>query len=100
MAWLMTIAHHTAVDVLRRNQHRQTDELDDAALNAASQGSDISEVALNRMMAAKALDMLEASDRLVLEALYFEGLSQSQLAAKPGKPGTSSRASPRRVRSG
>jgi RNA polymerase sigma-70 factor, ECF subfamily len=86
MAWLMTIAHHTAVDVFRKNQNRQTDELDDVAVNTASHGSDASEVALDRMMAAKALDMLEESDRVVLEALYFEGLSQSQLAARTGLP--------------
>jgi RNA polymerase sigma-70 factor, ECF subfamily len=90
MAWLMTIAHHTAVDVYRRNQNRQTDELDDAAINAASQmqahGSDATELVLDRMVAAKALDLLETSDRLVLEALYFEGLSQSQLAARTGLP--------------
>jgi RNA polymerase sigma-70 factor, ECF subfamily len=86
MAWLMTIAHHLCVDVFRKNQSRQTDELDDAALNAASHGSDASEVTLDRMMAAKALEMLEESDRVVLEALYFEGLSQSQLAARTGLP--------------
>jgi RNA polymerase sigma-70 factor, ECF subfamily len=86
MAWLMTIAHHTAIDVYRRNQNRQTQELDDAALNAASHGADSSELALDRMMAAKALEMLEESDRSVLEALYFEGLSQSQLAARTGLP--------------
>jgi RNA polymerase sigma-70 factor, ECF subfamily len=86
LAWLMTIAHHMAVDVYRRNQHRQTDELDEAAINAVSQGVDVSDLALDRMVAAKALDMLEASDRLVLEALYFEGLSQSQLAARTGLP--------------
>jgi RNA polymerase sigma-70 factor, ECF subfamily len=86
MAWLMTIAHHIAVDVFRRNRNRQTDELDDAAINAASHATDASEVALDRMMAAKALAMLEVSDRVVLEALYFEGLSQSQLAARTGLP--------------
>ena len=86
MAWLMTIAHHTAVDVFRRNQNRQTDELNDAAVNAASHGSDMAELTLDRMMAAKALEMLEASERAVLEALYFEGLSQSQLAARTGLP--------------
>ena len=86
MAWLMTIAHHLCVDVFRKNQNRQTDELDDAAVNAASHGSDIAELTLDRMMAAKALEMLEASDRALLEALYFEGLSQSQLAARTGLP--------------
>jgi RNA polymerase sigma-70 factor, ECF subfamily len=90
MAWLMTIAHHTAVDVYRRNQNRQTDELDDAAINTASQmhahDLDATDLVLDRMVAAKALDMLETSDRLVLEALYFEGLSQSQLAARTGLP--------------
>jgi RNA polymerase sigma-70 factor, ECF subfamily len=90
LAWLMTIAHHTAIDVYRRNQNRQTDELDDAAINAASQmhahHSDASDLVLDRMVAAKALDMLETSDRLVLEALYFEGLSHSQLAARTGMP--------------
>ena len=86
LAWLMTIAHHTAIDLYRRNQHRQTDELDDAAINAASYGSAATEQTLDRMVAAKALDMLEASDRQLLEALYFEGLSQSQLAARTGLP--------------
>ena len=86
MAWLMTIAHHLCVDAFRKNQNRQTVELDDVVLNAASHGSDMAELTLDRMMAAKALEMLEASDRVVLEALYFEGLSQSQLAARTGLP--------------
>jgi RNA polymerase sigma-70 factor, ECF subfamily len=90
LAWLMTIAHHTAIDVYRRNQSHQTDELSDVMVNSLSHahgsGAQGSEAALDRMMAAKALQMLEVSDRLVLEALYFEGLSQSQLAARTGLP--------------
>ena len=86
LAWLMTIAHHTAVDVYRRNQNRPTVELDDATINVLSHGLDAAELMLDRMVAAKALNMLEESDRLVLEALYFEGLSQSQLAARTGLP--------------
>ena len=87
LAWLMTIAHHTAVDVYRRNQNRVTIELDDAAINAVSHSAmDATELVLDRMVAAKALNMLEDSDRVVLEALYFEGLSQSQLAARTGLP--------------
>jgi RNA polymerase sigma-70 factor, ECF subfamily len=91
LAWLMTIAHHTAVDVYRRNQNRPTIELDDNALNIASQntsghGANASDLVLDQMVAAKALEMLEVTDRMVIEALYFEGLSQSQLAARIGLP--------------
>jgi RNA polymerase sigma-70 factor, ECF subfamily len=86
LAWLMTIAHHVAVDAYRRNQLRQTIELDDAAINAVSHGQNLADVTLDRMLAADALALLEESDRQVLEALYFEGLSQSQLAARSGVP--------------
>jgi RNA polymerase sigma-70 factor, ECF subfamily len=86
LAWLMTIAHHTAVDVYRRNQNRPTVELDDNALNIASHNANATDLVLDQMIAANALAMLEATDRLVLEALYFEGLSQSQLAARIGLP--------------
>ena len=89
LAWLMTIAHHVAVDAYRRNQNRQTIELDDAAINSASHAASQASTAdatLDRMLAADALALLEESDRQVLEALYFEGLSQSQLAARSGVP--------------
>jgi RNA polymerase sigma factor (sigma-70 family) len=83
LTWMLTITHHLAIDLYRRNSLRQTELLEE---NSPQISLEADVVALERIAAQNALQKLEPSDRLVLEALYFEGLSQSQLASRTGIP--------------
>jgi RNA polymerase sigma-70 factor (ECF subfamily) len=87
-AWLMTVAHHAAVDAYRRRRTERdhTEPLEDGVLNAPPVTPDHASDALERLSLDQALASLETSERAVLEGLYFTGLSQSQLAAQTGMP--------------
>jgi RNA polymerase sigma factor (sigma-70 family) len=91
-AWLMTIVHHRAVDVVRREeaQRRRSDEMvvgireetedpTDAVVEAVTAPAEREAVRI-------ALRSLPDDQREVLELMYFGGLSQSQVAEKTGAP--------------
>ncbi|MEY4532171.1 MAG: hypothetical protein RLZZ156_2894 [Deinococcota bacterium] len=84
LTWILTITHHVAIDLYRRNQVRQSGTLEEEMMiGLAVESQDLN---FERMQAQDALDKLDPSDKRVLEALYFEGLSQSQLATRSGIP--------------
>jgi RNA polymerase sigma factor (sigma-70 family) len=85
LTWVLTITHHLAIDQYRRNQVRQTETLEENSHQGMLEPEAING-SLERMAAQNALQKLEPAERLVLEALYFEGLSQSQLASRSGIP--------------
>ena len=90
--WLMGMVHHRAVDAVRReeSQRRRTEteatmavlETDDLAEDVVSQLGAPQERAAVR----SALDSLPHEQRAVLEMMYFDGFSQSQIAEKHGLP--------------
>lgn len=84
LTWLLTITHHMAIDQYRRNQVRLAGALDENLVDTLIGEADT--ISFERLLAQDALEKLEPSDRMVLEALYFEGLSQSQLAARSNIP--------------
>jgi RNA polymerase sigma-70 factor (ECF subfamily) len=86
-AWLMTLAHHAAIDAYRRlRPNAQNTPLDDLTVNTLAPTEHPDDRRLERLAAAQALDTLEASERLVVEGLYYTGLSHTQLAAQIGMP--------------
>ena len=86
-AWILTMAHRRAVDMVRseqaaRDRHdrvattsieRPFDEVADAAVDLAGGASDAVEV-------RRALGMLTARQRAAVELAYFQGLSYPQVA--------------------
>jgi len=90
-AWLMTI-HHRAVDVVRREeaQRRRSDEM---VVGVREETEDPTDAVLATVAAPAerdavrtALRSLPQEQREVLELMYFDGLSQSQVAEKTGAP--------------
>lgn len=91
-SWLMGMVHHRAVDLVRREEaHRrraeaaiphaveeQADHADDVVRTLAEPGE--------RKAVRQALDELPSEQREVLEMMYFDGVSQSQIAEKTGIP--------------
>ena len=91
-AWLMTMVHHRAVDVVRREeaQRRRSDEMVVGVREEAEDPTDAVLAAVaapaERDAVRTALSSLPAEQREVLELMYFDGLSQSQVAEKTDTP--------------
>jgi RNA polymerase sigma factor (sigma-70 family) len=89
-AWLMTTVHHRAVDLVRREEaHRRRAEgalVEPAPEDPADQAVEAVGLPEERTAVRAALDGLSAEQREVIELMYFEGLTQSQVAARTGTP--------------
>lgn len=93
-AWLCGIAHNLAIDELRRQRRRpqlvsERDERDPPREPSAPNGREVAEEAwinLRRVQIETALARLPVAQRQVIELAYFEGFTQSQIAARLGEP--------------
>jgi len=86
-AWIMTLVHNRAVDALRRElaQRRRADDASAYDPPVADPAADIAEaldVPKERERVRTALETLPGEQRQVLELMYFDGLSQSQVAER------------------
>jgi RNA polymerase sigma-70 factor, ECF subfamily len=91
-SWLMGTVHHVAVDAVRREQAQRR-----RAEQASGLGPGIVEDPIDDVLAAidlpherklvrSALGELPEEQREVIQRMYFEGLSQSQIAERTGLP--------------
>jgi RNA polymerase sigma-70 factor, ECF subfamily len=85
-SWVIAIAHHTAIDALRHREHRSTVQLEEGELETKAITEDRSNVMLERADIERALGKLEVLDRKLIEASYFEGLTQTQIATRENIP--------------
>jgi RNA polymerase sigma-70 factor, ECF subfamily len=85
-AWVIAIAHHTAIDALRHREHRATVKLEDGELEQKAFSADHSDQMLQRTDIESAILKLELADRRMVEASYFEGLTQIQIAERENIP--------------
>ena len=99
-AWLLGIAHHRAVDILRRRQleerHRLApvsateslvDVLDNMGLTSAEDDPQTRLSTIEQRIALeRALGRLPAAQRLALELAYYRGMTQAQIAACLDEP--------------
>lgn len=86
---LLTVVHHRAIDAARRRQRLQlrSRPLEDLDL-LADTGDDSGQGALERRyeVMRAAIPALPPEQREVVEQVYFEGLSQVEVAARSGVP--------------
>lgn len=83
-AWLCTIARSRALDRLRRRAARREDLADDTpGREPARSATPQAEIGL---AVRQALAGLSPDQRDALELAYYEGLSQSEIAARLGQP--------------
>ena len=80
LAWLLTIAKTRALDRLRRRACRPEDTGKPFPSTWSSPALDI-ELAMRA-----ALAQLEPNQRLAIELAYYEGLSQTEIAKRLGRP--------------
>ncbi len=91
-SWLMGMVHHRAVDMVRREEshRRRAEKTAHQALELESDHADevVEQIGLpeERRRVRAALDELPEAQREVLERMYFDGLSQSQIAEATGLP--------------
>jgi RNA polymerase sigma-70 factor (ECF subfamily) len=88
--WILTLVHRRAVDVVRREDRRQTDPFTDDSLAGESPESEQPEEAawlrFERERVQTALKQLPDTQREALELAYYGGFSQSELAERLGVP--------------
>jgi RNA polymerase sigma factor (sigma-70 family) len=91
-SWLMGTVHHRAVDAVRREQaqRRRADQAAALAPRVAEDPIDDVVSALDlpreRRLVQKALAGLPDEQRDVIQRMYFDGMSQSQIAERTGLP--------------
>jgi RNA polymerase sigma factor (sigma-70 family) len=91
-AWLLGTVHHRAVDAVRReeSQRRRADRMASADPAVVQDPTDDVVAAIDlprdRSLVRKALAELPEEQREVIERMYFDGLSQSQIAERTGLP--------------
>ncbi len=81
--WILTMTHNKAVDLVRREQRRRADQLDEERLEVPSTepGPDqLAWMSAARGQIREAMAGLPATHREVIELAYFGGYSQSELA--------------------
>ncbi|MEA2521573.1 MAG: hypothetical protein QOI81_1219 [Actinomycetota bacterium] len=90
--WLMGMVHHRAVDAVRREESQRRRAEAEATM-AATESVDHAEDVVaaigapqERAAVRSALRSLPEDQRAVLEMMYFDGLSQSQIAQRNGLP--------------
>jgi len=86
--WLMSIARHRAIDLLRSRPHqarlREQEELSATASAAMPSGG--TESFTMRHTVASALRGLPVSQRQAIELAYYGGLTQTEIASELGVP--------------
>jgi RNA polymerase sigma factor (sigma-70 family) len=91
-SWLMGMVHHRAVDLVRREEayrRRAEDTIQEARQEQADHADDVvQQIGLpeERRVVRSCLGALPTEQRDVLQMMYFDGLTQSQIARKTGLP--------------
>lgn len=86
-AWIMTLVHRRAVDVVRREQRRRGLPLEDGDDDRVEGAADDAVwLRLERERVQRALAALPDQQRETLELAYYGGFTQAELADRLGRP--------------
>ena len=85
--WILTLVHHRAVDLVRREDRRRGEPLEQAPEPAAPETvEDEATLGFQRRVVQEALRRLPPEQREALELGYYGGLTQSELAERLDQP--------------
>ena len=84
--WLLTLVHRRAVDLVRREERRRTEQLQPDSEPIGSEGRDELELLSERQTIREALRKLPPEQREAIELAYYGGYTQSELAERLGQP--------------
>jgi RNA polymerase sigma-70 factor (ECF subfamily) len=91
-AWLMGMVHHRAVDLVRREETHRRVAQRSAGVTATVEADPAEQVSVDVDLAGEraavraALDALPPEQRRVIELMYYEGRSQTQISEETGLP--------------
>ncbi|HEY1368326.1 MAG TPA: sigma-70 family RNA polymerase sigma factor [Gaiellaceae bacterium] len=84
--WLLTLVHRRAVDLVRRQERRRAEPLDQAPEPGGEHADDAAFLRLERERVQQALARLPDREREALELAYYGGFTQAELAERLGQP--------------
>jgi len=85
--WILTLVHRRAVDIVRREERRRADALEQAPEPESRVAVDEEAwLRLQRERVQDALRMLPDQQREAIELAYYGGFTQSELAERLGQP--------------
>jgi RNA polymerase sigma-70 factor (ECF subfamily) len=84
--WILTLVHRRAVDLVRREERRRTDLLDERAEAAEGPSDEAVWLRFERERVQGALARLPDQQREALELAYYGGFTQTELAERLGQP--------------
>jgi RNA polymerase sigma-70 factor (ECF subfamily) len=85
-AWILTLVHRRAVDVVRREERRRAESLERVPEPGGGSVDEDAWLRLQRGRVQDALRQLPDPQREAIELAYYGGFSQSELAEKLGQP--------------
>jgi RNA polymerase sigma factor (sigma-70 family) len=84
--WILTLVHRRAVDLVRREDRRRAEPLDEEPDGVADSVPEEADVRERRTAVQTALRRLPPDQRQALELAYYGGYTQSELADRLGVP--------------
>ncbi len=84
--WILTLVHRRAVDLVRREERRRADPLDDVEPATGGATDEEAWLRAQRQVVQEALRKLPPEQREAIELAYYGGFTQSELAEKLGQP--------------
>ena len=84
--WILTLVHRRAVDLVRREERRRAEPLDEALEPAGDDTDETAWLRFERERVQAALRQLPDQQREALELAYYGGFTQSELAERLGQP--------------
>jgi RNA polymerase sigma factor (sigma-70 family) len=84
--WILTLVHHRAVDLVRREERRRAESLEVAPEEADTAAEEAVWRRLERERVQAALRTLPDQQREALELAYYGGFTQAELADRLGEP--------------
>ena len=84
--WILTLVHRRAVDLVRREERRRAEVLDQSYEATGSSTEETAWLQFERERVQAALRKLPDQQREALELAYYGGFTQSELAERLGQP--------------
>jgi RNA polymerase sigma factor (sigma-70 family) len=84
--WILTLAHRRAVDLVRREERRKAEPLEETETASTSSVEDAAWLGFQRERVQDALKRLPDEQREAIELAYYAGFTQSELADRLGQP--------------
>ena len=84
--WILTLVHRRSVDLVRREERRRAEPLEQAAETGGDATDEVAWLRLERERVQGALRKLPDQQREAIELAYYGGFTQSELAERLGQP--------------